>query len=267
MSWKRFKQQVQLILIAFEMEMKQNLTDAFIIFGILVQPLIIAFLALWMLKGTTPDYAIYVAVGSGMTGLWTTLLFNSGNSITGERWTGTLEPLVASPASLRIIIYGKVLANVMQSLLSMIGSYLLISLILGYPLTLARPALFFVSLVFTVFALVSFGLILASFFILIPDFARMVNTLEFPIYILCGFLFPIALLPDWTTPLSYLLSPYWAAQALQGAAQGTSTSLQIMADWGLMLAFSLVYILASGRLYRVILHKARVDATLDIVGN
>ncbi len=263
----RIGKNLKIMALAFEIELRQNMTDGFVLFGILIQPLIVAFMALWMLKGKGPDYAIFVVVGSGMTGLWTTLLFNGGNSITGERWTGTLEPLVASPASLRIIIYGKVLANVMQSLLSMIGSYLLISLILGYPLTLARPALFFVSLVFTVFALVSFGLILASFFILIPDFARMVNTLEFPIYILCGFLFPIALLPDWTTPLSYLLSPYWAAQALQGAAQGTSTTLQIMADWGLMLAFSLVYILVSGRLYRVILRKARVDATLDIVGN
>jgi len=255
------------MMLAFEIELRQNLTDGFVIFGILIQPLIVAFMALWMLKGKGPDYAIFVVVGSGMTGLWTTLLFNGGNSITGERWTGTLEPLVASPASLRVVIYGKVLANVTQSLLSMIGSYLLISLILGYPLTLARPWLFFASLLISVLALVSFGLILASFFILIPDFARMVNTLEFPIYILCGFLFPIALLPGWTTPLSYLLSPYWAALALHGAAQGTLEPLQIVETWGVMIAFSIVYILASRGLYRVILKKARTDATLDIVGS
>jgi len=264
---ERIRKNLRIMLLAFEIEMRQNLTDGFVVFGILIQPLIVAFMALWMLKGKGPDYAIFVVVGSGMTGLWTTLLFNGGNSITGERWNGTLEPLVASPASLRIVVFGKVLANVAQSLGSMIGSYLLISLILGYPLTLERPVLFVISLFFTVAALVSFGLILASFFILIPDFARMVNTLEFPIYILCGFLFPIALLPGWTTPISYLLSPYWAAQALHGAAQGSLTTVQIMGDWALMLAFSLAYILASGRLYRVILRKARADATLDIMGN
>jgi ABC-2 type transport system permease protein len=252
---------------AFEIEMRQNLTDGFVVFGILIQPLIVAFMALWMLKGKGADNAIFVVVGSGMTGLWTTLLFNGGNSITGERWNGTLEPLVASPASMRVVIYGKVLANVTQSLLSMIGSYLLISLVMGYPLTLAQPELFFISLLISVASLVSFGLILASFFILIPDFARMVNTLEFPIYILGGFLFPIALLPGWTTPLSYILTPYWAAVALHGAAQGTLEPLQIAGTWGIMALFSLIYILASGRLYRVILRKARTDATLDIVGN
>ena len=264
---KRIGLNLRIMARAFEIELRQNMTDGFVLFGILIQPLIVAFMALWMLKGKGPDYAIFVVIGSGMTGLWTTLLFNGGNSITGERWTGTLEPLVASPASLRVVIYGKVLANVTQSLLSMIGSYFLISFAMGYPLTLTYPVLFFVSLVISVFSLVSFGLILASFFILIPDFARMVNTLEFPVYILCGFLFPIALLPGWTTPLSYLLSPYWAALALHGAAQGTLEPLQIVGTWGIMALFSLVYILASGRLYRVILRKARMDATLDIVGN
>ena len=264
---KRIGLNLRIMARAFEIELRQNMTDGFVLFGILIQPLIVAFMALWMLKGKGPDYAIFVVIGSGMTGLWTTLLFNGGNSITGERWTGTLEPLVASPASLRVVIYGKVLANVTQSLLSMIGSYFLISFAMGYPLTLTYPLLFFVSLVISVFSLVSFGLILASFFILIPDFARMVNTLEFPVYILCGFLFPIALLPGWTTPLSYLLSPYWAALALHGAAQGTLEPLQIVGTWGIMALFSLVYILASGRLYRVILRKARMDATLDIVGN
>jgi len=264
---KRIGLNLRIMARAFEIELRQNMTDGFVLFGILIQPLIVAFMALWMLKGKGPDYAIFVVIGSGMTGLWTTLLFNGGNSITGERWTGTLEPLVASPASLRVVIYGKVLANVTQSLLSMIGSYFLISFAMGYPLTLTYPGLFFLSLVISVFSLVSFGLILASFFILIPDFARMVNTLEFPVYILCGFLFPIALLPGWTTPLSYLLSPYWAALALHGAAQGTLEPLQIVGTWGIMAFFSLVYILASGRLYRMILRKARMDATLDIVGN
>ena len=55
--------------------------DLFIIFTVLVQPLIIALLALWMLKDKGRDYAIFVVVGSGMTGLWSSLLFIGGNSI------------------------------------------------------------------------------------------------------------------------------------------------------------------------------------------
>jgi ABC-2 type transport system permease protein len=257
---------LRVVLLSFEVQLRQNLTDGFVLFGILVQPLLVAFMALWMLKDKGPDHAIFVVIGSGLTGLWTTLLFDGGNSITGERWNGTLEPLVGSPSSMRLIVFGKVLASITQSLLSMVGCYTLISLIMGFPLTIQRPGLFVGSVILTVLALVCFGLIMASLFILIRDIGRMINTLEFPVYILCGFLFPIALLPGWTTPISYLLSPYWAAQALHGAASGTLSVNQILVAWAMMIAFSLAYVLLSDGLYRKILYRARVEASLDTEG-
>lgn len=264
MRLERFKQQLQLIFIAFEMEMKQNLTDAFILFGILIQPLIIAFLALWMLKGNAPDYAIFVAVGSGMTGLWTTLLFNSGNSITGERWTGTLENLVAAPVPMRMVVFGKNLADITQSLLSVVVCYTLISLILGYALTISHPFLFLISLILTIFSFVCFGLIISTAFILNPDVQRFQNGLEFPIYILAGFLFPIAVLPNWTTPLSYLLTPYWAAVALHGSSSGNISLNQIYFSWLMMIVFGILHLFTSEFLFRKVLFKAREDATLNM---
>lgn len=263
---RNMKRTIRSVLIAFEIELRQNLMDGFVIFGILIQPLIVAFIALWMLRDKGPDYAIFVVVGSAMTGLWTTLLFNGGNSITSERWTGTLEPLVAAPTSLRVVVFGKVLSNVSQALLSMIGCYTFISIVLGYPLAIEKPGIFFFSLLLTVFAFVCFGLIIASLFILIPDFQRLQNTLEFPVYILCGFLFPVALLPGWTTPLSYILSPYWAARALHGASSGNLTADQIFFALLMLALFSAFYILVSRKLYEVVLKRARVDATLDTGG-
>ena len=264
MTWKKIKQTLHLIIIAFEMEMKQNLTDAFIIFGILVQPLIIAFLALWMLKGQKADYAIYVAVGSGMTGIWTSLLFNSGNSITGERWTGTLESLVGAPVPLRIVIFGKNLADITQSLLSVVVCYALVSLILGFALEVAHPLIFAISLLFTILSFVCFGLIMSTLFVLNPDVQRFQNGLEFPIYILAGFLFPITVLPIWTTPLSYLLTPYWAAIALHGASSGNRPMNEILFAWLMMFAFSVFYLVISEFLFKKVLFKARSDATLNL---
>jgi ABC-2 type transport system permease protein len=250
---KEIKDTLRIIGMSFEIELRQNLTDGFVLFGIVIQPLIVAFMALWMLKDKGPDYAIFVVVGSAMTGLWTTLLFNGGNSITSERWSGTLDFLVGAPSSLRIVVFGK-------------GCYTLISLAMGYPLTLSRPIFFLISIFLTVFAFVGFGVIIASLFILIPDFQRLQNTLEFPIYILCGFLFPIALLPGWTTPISYILSPYWAARSLHGSARGTLEINQIFISWALLIIFSVVYIIGSSALYRLVLRRARVDATLNTTG-
>jgi ABC-2 type transport system permease protein len=264
MIWKKIRQTYQLIFISFEMEMKQNLTDAFILFGIIVQPMIIAFLALWMLKGRGSDYAIFVAVGSGMTGLWTTLLFSSGNSITGERWTGTLENLVGSPVPMRLVVFGKNLADVVQSLLSVLVCYTLISLILGYALNVAQPLFFIISLLLTVFSFVCFGLVMSTLFILNPDIGRFQNGLEFPVYILGGFLFPIAVLPIWSTPLSYLLTPYWAAIALHGTTSGNLPINQVLFSWLMMILFSVFYLVISESLFKKVLYKAREDATLSM---
>ncbi len=67
--------------IVAEMTMRQQLVDGFVLFTILFQPIIISVLGLWMLKGKGAEGAMFVVVGSGLTGLWSSLLFISGNSI------------------------------------------------------------------------------------------------------------------------------------------------------------------------------------------
>lgn len=260
----KLRQQLRVIALTFEMTLRQNFTDAFIVFTILLQPVIIAVLAMWMLRERGGDFAIFVVVGSGMTGLWSSLLFVSGNSITSERWTGTLENLVAVPTPIQVIVLGKNLANVTQSLLSMVVSYALVAWLFQLDVHIAQPLLFAVSLLITMIAFICFGLIMASLFIISPAVQHWQNGLEFPIYILCGFLFPIALLPGWTTPVSYLLTPYWAARVLHATATGSAPFAEVALAWGMMLFFGAVYVLASRGLFRYVLRKARVDATLGI---
>ena len=252
------------ILVVAEMTLRQTVMDAFILFTVLVQPLLIALLALWMLGGRGPEAAMFVVVGSGMTGLWSSLLFVSGNSINVERWSGTLETLVGVPTSLAVIVFGKNLANVTQSLISMVVSYLLAALLFGYSLQVDQPVQFAISLLLTIVAFISFGLIIAPLFVMNPSVQHWQNAMEFPVYILSGFLFPVALLPGWSTPLSYLLPPYWAARALHGTSTGGSGLNEVLFYWGMMALFSVIYLLISGHLFRRMLVKARVDATLDM---
>lgn len=260
---KQLRQNLRVVWLAFEMTFRSNFTDSWVLFGILVQPLIIAMLAFWMLQEKGGDYVIFVVIGSGMTGLWTSLLFISGNSITEERWTGTLELLVGTPTPMQVIVFGKVLSNTVQSLLSMIACYSLAILAFDYTPSVRSPVLFFLSIFFAVLSYVCFGLIVSPAFIINPDVQRLQNGLEFPIYVLCGFLFPIALLPGWTTPLSYLLSPYWAAQALHATSSSQPIYQDVTLSWLMMVVLSLIYIMISRSLFRKLLDKARRDATLE----
>lgn len=252
------------VLVVAEMTIRQQLMDGFILFTVLFQPIIIAVMAMWMLKDKGPEYAMFVVVGSGLTGLWSSLLFISGNSINAERWSGTLEALVAIPTPFEVIVFGKNLANVIQSLLSMVLSYFVAAGLFGYPLHVQQPLLFALTLIFTVFAFICFGLIIAPVFIMNPGVRSWQNAMEFPVYLLCGFLFPIALLPGWTTPISYLLPPYWAAVALHGTSTAGASLNETFLAWGMMGLFSLIDLLIASRLFKIMLYKARADATLGM---
>jgi ABC-2 type transport system permease protein len=252
------------ILVVAEMNIRQQMTDGFILFTVLFQPIIIALLGLWMLKDKGADAAMFVVVGSGLTGLWSSLLFISGNSINFERWTGTLESLVAIPTPFEVIVFGKNLANVIQSLLSMVLGYIIAAFAFGYSLNVQQPLLFVISILLAVIAFISFGLIIAPIFVMNPGVRAWQNAMEFPVYVLCGFLFPIALLPGWTTPVSYLLPPYWAAIALHGTSTGGASLNETLFAWGMMLLFSLIDVLIASRLFKLMLYKARADATLGM---
>ena len=264
MSLLQAPAQLRALRAAATLAFLSNAFDGFIVFTLIVQPLVIALLGLWILRGTTQDYGIYVVVGSGLTGLWSGLLFVSGNSITSERWTGTLDMIASLPTPLPVITLGKVIANVVQSLCSMIGAYLLASVLLDTPLRVSQPLLFAVSIVLMVLAFVSLGMVIAPLFVTNPDVQRLQNAIEFPVYILAGFLFPVLLLPTWTTPLSYLLSPYWAAVALHETSSGKGDPATVATAWAAMILLSVGYLFLSRFLFRVLLRRARQEGTLGL---
>ncbi|MGE5464889.1 MAG: ABC transporter permease [Syntrophothermus sp.] len=252
------------ILVVAEMTMRQQLTDGFILFTVLFQPIIIAVLGLFMLQDKAADSAMFVVVGSGLTGLWSSLLFISGGSINSERWSGTLEALVAIPTPFEVVVFGKNLANVTQSLVSMVLGYFIAALAFGYSLGVQQPLMFFVSVILSVIAFISFGLVIAPIFVMNPGIRAWQNAMEYPVYILCGFLFPIAMLPGWTTPVSYILPPYWAAVALHGTSTGGAPVRQTLFTWGMLLLFSFVDLILASRLFKLMLYKVRADATLGL---
>ena len=264
MNVRTLAQYWRTILVVAEMNIRQQMMDGFIVFTVLFQPIIIALLGLWMLKDKGADAAMFVVVGSGLTGLWSSLLFISGGSINSERWSGTLESLVAIPTPFEVIVFGKNLGNVVQSLLSMVLGYIVAAFAFGYSLEIQQPLLFVISLVLAIIAFISFGLIIAPVFVMNPNVRAWQNAMEFPVYVLGGFLFPIALLPGWTTPVSYLLPPYWASVALHGTSTGGASFQETLFAWGMLLLFSLIDLLIASRLFKVMLYKARADATLGM---
>lgn len=255
---------MRVIGLVFSLHLKQLAVDLFVIFTVIVQPLIVAMMAIYLLRDTKGFEPIFVVVGSALTGLWSGTLYFSANNIDVERQSGTLEAIVASPTSLPTVLAGKSLANTAISFSSALFGYALAVAIFGFHVTIANPAAFIASLLLAVFSILSLSLLIASFISLSLKASLWANALEFPMFILGGFLFPISLLPGWMQPVSYLLGPYWAARALHGTSSGGMSFGDVLSSWGLLVALSVTYLLLSFWLFRVFLYRARVEATLGL---
>jgi ABC-2 type transport system permease protein len=46
------------------------------------------------------------------------------------------------------------------------------------------------------------------------------NAFELPVWLVCGFLVPIGILPDWVRPISWVLAPTWGVRAIRESALG-----------------------------------------------
>src|SRR5688500_10306547 len=76
------------------------LASEFFVLITFIAPLIFATLGFFLFRsggGTAGQTLLYVALGTGMRGVWSTTLFGCGGAIAWQRWEGTLELLVSAP--------------------------------------------------------------------------------------------------------------------------------------------------------------------------
>jgi len=107
------------------------------------------------------------------------------------------------------------------------------------------------------------GVLLGSFFVLTRSATAYYNALSRSIYVLCGAMFPIAILPSWVRPISYILAPTWGIKALKMAAFDSLFSSWCFIKTLLwLLILSVVYLLFSTQIFKKIEDKIREEAKL-----
>jgi hypothetical protein len=149
-----------------------------------------------------------------------TTLFGSGGAIQWQRRQGTLETLIVSPAPFVLVLAPLTLATSTMGVYSVAATLLWGRLLFDVPLELVHPLAFAVSLPVAVISIGLLGLVLASTFVLYRHANALSNLLEYPLWLLCGVLVPLGVLPGWAEVLGRLLSPTWGVEALQKAALG-----------------------------------------------
>ncbi len=255
-------QMLRVIYSAFRMAMLHWMADPQWVIPNVIAPFVFTFIALTLFKEASGSFGLYAVLGGGMMGMWGNTLYSSGFAIEFEKWQGTLEEIVATPSNLLHIIAGRSVSNALFGLTNMVAILLIAALVFRVPLDVASPVLFALAIVLTLLSVSALGLIFASAFVLTRYAQVFTNGLEFPIYVISGSMFPIALLPFWVHPASYVLGPTWGIEAIRIAASQPNVSITFWLNVGVMLLISLAYVGVAAFLFKKVEIKSRRDGTL-----
>jgi len=247
----------------FEISTRLRVVSPWAYLNWLVFPIIFATIGLFVLTSSGYARVAYGVLGGGIIGFWSVTYLDGGNSIQEERWNGTLEQIFAVPTPLFVIVIGKILGSLLLGLLAFIPTVALAYFGFHAALPGLDPFRFAISLGILTFSFFVLAVALTPLFAISRSAFTVVNGLELGVYWLCGFMFPVSQLPEWLQPISYALSPTWAARALYASAS-TSPSGDITSWWLATLGLSTLYLVASVVLYRFVEVRARVTGQLAL---
>jgi ABC-2 type transport system permease protein len=193
-------------------------------------------------------------------GIWTATSVPASSALQRERWAGTLELLVVSPANFAVILLPITIAAATIGLYCVAGTLLWARVLFGIHITVLHPLLFALSIVATVITIGSLGFLMAVSFVKSRRAWSIGAMLEYPIWLVCGFLVPVSLLPGWAQPVSWVLGPTWGMRAVRESAFGGDPLLPLLA----CLALAAAYLVLGIGILRVVLDSARARATLSL---
>lgn len=206
------------------------------------------------------DALLYPALGASVMTIWTAISSSASGILQRERAFGTLELLVASPVPFSLSIMSIVLAVATIGGYGMLACLLWSRLAFGVPLPLQHPVGFLAAVVATVVSFAVLGFILAVVVVRYREAWALAGAVEYPVWLVGGFLIPADVLPAWLRPLSWALPPSWGMAAIRKAAAGEPIWTELLTCAGVTAAYGVLGVWLAG----TILTSARRHATLSL---
>lgn len=176
--------------------------------------------------------------------------------------TGTLEAMLSTPAGLSTIILGSslwafIMATMRVMVILLSGAFLLDSGMRTSNLPLAL-----LILLLTVASASSFGIVAASFIMVVKRGDPISWLFRSASWLLGGVVFPVAILPDWMQKLALLLPTTHALRAMRLALlQGKSVS-DVLPEIAALCVFCFLLLPVSLRVLRYAVQRAKQEGTL-----
>jgi ABC-2 type transport system permease protein len=252
---------LRLLGFAWLLHVKMMSRSAFDGFLAILWPLFFATVAFFMFRtGHGASTLGPIGLAAAVMGIWTATSTPASAALQRERWAGTLELLVVAPRHLALILLPITLAASTIGLYCVAGTLIWARILFGIQITIVHPLLFAAGLIVTVATIGALGFLMAVCFVGSRRAWAIGSALEYPVWLVCGFLVPVSLLPGWVQPISWALGPTWGMRAIREAAYGGNPLGSLL----LCIALAAVYLGIGVLVLRRVLDSARKHATLSL---
>ena len=227
----------------------------------IIYPLFFATTALLMFRQSgDPQALVYAGLGAAVMGTWSAMATWASGALQGQRWQGTLELLVTAPTRVALAVLPITAALATVALYSLVATLIWGRVLFGIEVHIASPLAFAVALLVTLASLATFGFLLSVTVVRYRTGWALGNLLEYPGWLLCGFLVPLDLFPEWVRVIARALPPTWGMDAIRAAAAGLDPWFDIAVCAGLGVGYAALGAFLSERL----IDSARRHATLAL---
>lgn len=255
---------MKVILSSAVVHMKQAFSRSMFRYCIFLNPLCNAILlGLMYSEKSDAEFTLYAILGTSLTSFWTIICFSSAADIYREKYLGTMPVLFTAPAGFKKIIFGKLLGNSLWGLIAFALNIFFVVFFFGRNIEAQHPGVLIVILLIGVLTFVSLGMLMCSAFTLSRMAQLLMNTIEYPLMLLTGMVFPITVFSKPIQMLSHLLSPTWVMRGFELAVYGGTpkaiVTVVIILLILTMVNFGLAYIS-----FIKIEDRCRVDASLEV---
>ena len=183
--------------VSWLLQFKMIMRSPFDGFGNVIYPLFFATVAFFVFRaGDSPRTLIYASLGAAVMGMWSSVSTSAGSAMQRERWWGTLELLVAAPRHFALVLLPATLGLATVGIYNLVATLLWGRLLFGIDLTIEHPLLFALSILGTVLSFGGLGFLFAVSFVRFRAAWVLGNFFEYPVWLICGFLVPLSLLPE-----------------------------------------------------------------------
>ncbi len=265
----RFRKPLAFVRRDFKLQASYRLAFFLQFFGILFSVATFYFVALLFGEAAVPhlqayggDYFAFVLVGIAFMRYQGVAMGAAANTIRSGQMTGTLEAMLVTPTSLPTILASSSLWSFVFTSFQVLLYLLLGAVVFGVDMGNANILAAVVVLILTILAFSGIGILSASFTMVfkrgdpISFLFGSVSTL------VGGVFYPIAVLPTWLQPLSYLLPLTYSLSAMRRAIlQGDS--LSALAPDIVMLGMFAAVLLPLGLVaFQYAVRRAKIEGSL-----